>query len=88
MVKLTLTNDEAYTSISGLYKIIADKLGIQANSYDCKKVRVGNDIMEQCKNYCLYKGSTQMEFNMAWLCYGPKAMLDDGCVECDDGWYV
>jgi hypothetical protein len=25
---------------------------------------------------------------MAWLQFGPKAMLDDDLVECDDGWYV
>lgn len=90
MVTLKLTQDEAYTSITGLYETIARKLNIvKPNAFECRKVRVGENIMNRCREFCMeQKGIDRLEFNMAWLQFGPKAMLDDDLVECDDGWYV
>ena len=88
MKKLTLTKDEAYTSIVGLYNAIAKKLDIpNANSYDCKKVRVGQDVMDACQKYHIDNGDDNVHFAMLWLNYGPKASLQGYAIEVDRGWY-
>lgn len=61
-------------------------LGKTCDHYDCRKVYVGEKIMELVESYYLEQGMEKAEFGMVWVCYGPKATLDGYKVQVDAGW--
>lgn len=81
----------SYVSITELYDNISMKInGKKASQYDCRKVRVGESVMNAVQRYYgiqfKNQNKAQTDFAMNWLCYGPKATLNGYEVEVEEGW--
>ncbi len=75
------------TTIPEFYEALADAMYDKSfDHYDCTKVEVGESIFEDIRAYYKEQGVDDFNFNMLWVCYGPKATLKGYEVQAEDGW--
>ena len=88
-MRTELNEQLSFVSIPELYDNISMKInGKTADKYDCTKVLVGDAIYNAIQRYYTNGGKDKTDFAMRWLCFGPKATLNNYEVEVEDGWCV
>ena len=81
-----LNKSECNIGIVELFDRISELFyGRTYSHYDCTKVEVGEGIFEDVRNHYLENGADNFNFNMLWVCYGPKATLEGYEVRIEDG---
>lgn len=79
--------ERANCGIPQFYELVADAMYDRTFAhYDCTKVECGKDILEAIREYYREQGVEDFDFNMMWVCYGPKATLEGYEVQVEEGW--
>lgn len=87
VINPTTFQDNFRCGIVELYDRIAKMIfGKTFDHYDCTKIEVGRKILDAVEAYYIEQGMDKAEFGMMWVCYGPKATLDDYNVQVETDW--